>query len=114
MQYVGLVYLFAIYIFQGLKFILWDLPKQKKRDLAKKEEVERVTEFVDEIRAQLSTSIKASVKSHYRPSIEDKTRFYSNDQIAGLPTQPISNNVSPTPASDGRAMSFNKDSFDKH
>ena len=63
MQYVGLAYLFAIYIFQGLKFLLWDLPKQRKRDIAKKEEVERVTEFIDEIKTQLTASIKASIKS---------------------------------------------------
>ena len=63
MQYVGLAYLFTIYIFQGLKFLLWDLPKQRKRDMAKKEEVERVTEFIDEIKTQLTASIKASIKS---------------------------------------------------
>ena len=41
MQYVGLGFLFSLYIFQGLKFVLWDLPKERKREAAVKEEVEK-------------------------------------------------------------------------
>lgn len=32
MQYIGLAFLFSLYGFQGFKFILWDLPKEKKRE----------------------------------------------------------------------------------
>ena len=42
MQYVGLGFLFSLYLFQGLKFILYDLPREKKREAAIKEEVEKV------------------------------------------------------------------------
>ena len=41
-QYAGLGFLFSLYIFQGLKFIMYDLPKEKKRAAAVKQEVERV------------------------------------------------------------------------
>ena len=42
MQYVGLGFLFSLYLFQGLKFVLYDLPREKKREAAIKEEVEKV------------------------------------------------------------------------
>ena len=32
LQWLGLSLLFMVYIFSGLKFLIWDLPKQKKRD----------------------------------------------------------------------------------
>ena len=32
LQWLGLSILFMVYIFTGLKFLIWDLPKQKKRD----------------------------------------------------------------------------------
>ena len=41
-QYIGLVILFLIYIFQGVKFALYDLPKAKKREAAKIAEVLRI------------------------------------------------------------------------
>ena len=44
MQYVGLAFLFSLYIFQGIKFIIWDLPKEKAHDAALKHEVERIDE----------------------------------------------------------------------
>ena len=44
MQYLGLVALFAIYVFQGLKFLVWDLPRSKKRQAAKLAEIERIEE----------------------------------------------------------------------
>ena len=34
--------MFALYLFQGLKFVLWDSPKQKKRDAAKLMEIQRL------------------------------------------------------------------------
>lgn len=34
MQYGGLAFIFALYIFQGLKFVFYDLPKEKKREAA--------------------------------------------------------------------------------
>ena len=43
-QYCGLAWLFSLYIFQGLKFLFWDLPREKKRDAAKKKEVEKLDE----------------------------------------------------------------------
>ena len=33
-QYAGLGFLFSLYLFQGLKFVLWDLPHEKKREAA--------------------------------------------------------------------------------
>ena len=42
MQYIGLAALFGIYIFQGLKFIVWDMPRNRKREAAKLEEIERI------------------------------------------------------------------------
>ena len=48
MQYIGLGFLFSLYIFQGLKFVLWDLPKEKKREAAVKEEVENFDKAVQE------------------------------------------------------------------
>ena len=42
MQYVGLGFLFSLYIFQGLKFAFYDLPREKKREAAVKVEVEKV------------------------------------------------------------------------
>ena len=42
MQYVGLGFLFSLYLFQGLKFVLYDLPREKKREAAIKGEVEKV------------------------------------------------------------------------
>ena len=42
MQYIGLGFLFSLYLFQGLKFVLYDLPREKKREAAIKEEVEKV------------------------------------------------------------------------
>ena len=42
MQYIGLGFLFSLYLFQGLKFVLYDLPREKKRENAIKEEVEKV------------------------------------------------------------------------
>lgn len=42
MQYVGLGFLFSLYLFQGLKFVIWDMPKEKKRAIAIKSEVEKI------------------------------------------------------------------------
>ena len=42
MQYIGLGFLFSLYLFQGLKFVLYDLPREKKRETAIKEEVKKV------------------------------------------------------------------------
>ena len=36
--------LFLIYIFQGLKFVVYDMPKEKLREAAKLAEVERIEE----------------------------------------------------------------------
>ena len=46
MQYIGLAFLFSLYGFQGFKFILWDLPKEKKREEAKKAELNRIDEAI--------------------------------------------------------------------
>ena len=42
MQYIGLGFLFSLYLFQGLKFVLYDLPREKRREAALKDEVEKV------------------------------------------------------------------------
>ena len=42
MQYVGLALLFAIYLIQGLKFLLYDMPRDKARTKLKIAEIERV------------------------------------------------------------------------
>ena len=42
MVYVGLGVLFALYVFQAAKFLIWDLPREKKREAAKLAEVERL------------------------------------------------------------------------
>ena len=44
MQYVGLFFLFSLYIFQGLKFLIYDLPKDKKKDVEKKETLKQIEE----------------------------------------------------------------------
>jgi hypothetical protein len=35
-QYIALGWLFSLYAFQGLKFLFYDLPREKKSDEAKK------------------------------------------------------------------------------
>lgn len=46
MQYVGLGYLFSLYIFQGIKFLVWDLPREKAREIELKQEVERLDKVI--------------------------------------------------------------------
>ena len=48
MQYVGLGFLFALYLFQGIKFAVYDLPKEKKREAAVKKEIEEVDKALEE------------------------------------------------------------------
>ena len=48
MQYVGLGFLFSLYLFQGLKFVVYDLPREKKREAELKEEVERLDKKIQE------------------------------------------------------------------
>ena len=45
-QYCGLGYLFCLYIFQGIKFVVWDLPREKKRDMAKRDEVQKLEKAI--------------------------------------------------------------------
>mmetsp|Transcript_35636 Transcript_35636/g.43650 ORF Transcript_35636/g.43650 Transcript_35636/m.43650 type:complete len:82 (+) Transcript_35636:740-985(+) len=44
LQFCGIGFLFCLYIGQGLKFLLYDMPKEKRRTEAKKREVERIDE----------------------------------------------------------------------
>jgi len=44
MQYAGFGYLLTIYVSQGVKFVAYDLPKEKKRDAAKKREIKKIDE----------------------------------------------------------------------
>ena len=48
MQYAGLGFLFSLYLFQGLKFALWDLSHEKRREAAIKAEVEKVEKALQE------------------------------------------------------------------
>ena len=48
MQYVGLGFLFSLYIFQGLKFALYDLPREKKREAAIKTDIDKVDKALAE------------------------------------------------------------------
>ena len=48
MQYGGLAFIFALYVFQGLKFVLYDLPKEKKREAAVRRELENVDKALEE------------------------------------------------------------------
>ena len=52
MQYVGLGFLFSLYVFQGLKFVLWDLPREKKREAAIKDEIAKVEKALKEARTR--------------------------------------------------------------
>ena len=52
MQYVGLGFLFSLYIFQGLKFLFWDLPREKKREAAIAAEVQQVEKALKEARTR--------------------------------------------------------------
>ena len=52
MQYVGLGFLFSLYSFQGLKFVFWDLPRERKREAAIAAEVEIVEKALQEARAK--------------------------------------------------------------
>ena len=45
-QYIGLGLLFSLYIFQGLKYLLFDLPRNRKREQLKLEELQKVDEIV--------------------------------------------------------------------
>ena len=64
MQYVGLGFLFSLYLFQGLKFVLYDLPRENKREAAVKQEIEKVDRALSEAK---SRSIVARNQSN--PSI---------------------------------------------
>ena len=48
MQYVGLGFLFSLYLFQGLKKFFWDLPREKKREDAIEAEVQKVEQALKE------------------------------------------------------------------
>ena len=52
MQYVGLGFLFSLYVFQGLKFLFWDLPREKKRETAIEAEVQQVEKALKEARTR--------------------------------------------------------------
>ena len=52
MQYVGLGFLFSLYIFQGVKFLIWDLPREKKREAALAAEVQQVEKALKEARTR--------------------------------------------------------------
>ena len=45
---MGLGFLFSLYLFQGLKFVVYDLPREKKREAELKEEVERLDKQIQE------------------------------------------------------------------
>ena len=49
MQYIGLGFLFSLYAFQGIKFLVWDLPKEKAREEAKKAELSRMDEAIQRL-----------------------------------------------------------------
>ena len=51
--------MFTLYILQGLKFLFWDLPKEKVRDEAKKKEITRL----DIVFNQSITAYKTSIQS---------------------------------------------------
>lgn len=38
-QFIGIGYLFALYAVQGVKFIYWDIPKEKARTEKKKDKI---------------------------------------------------------------------------
>ena len=42
MQYAGLGFIFSLYLFQGLKFLFWDLPRERKREAAIEAELQQV------------------------------------------------------------------------
>ena len=45
-QYIALGFLFSLYIAQGIKFLVYDLPREKKRDELKRKEVEKLGEEI--------------------------------------------------------------------
>ena len=53
-QWIGLTILFGVYVFQGMKFLIWDAPRQKKRDALKLLEVERMNDAIKELHSKLS------------------------------------------------------------
>ena len=57
-QYIGLAFVFSIYIFQGLKYLFFDMPRQRVRVAAKLAEVDRVDKAnsrIDEVNTQILT-----------------------------------------------------------
>ena len=48
-QYAGLAYLFALYAFQGLKFLFFDLPKERERDELKKSQLEQIDQEIKKV-----------------------------------------------------------------
>ena len=48
MQYGGLVFIFLLYVFQGLKFVFYDMPKEKKREAAVRRQLEDVDKALEE------------------------------------------------------------------
>ena len=47
MQFVGLGLLFGIYVVQGVKFIVWDMPREKLRTQKKIEEIDRINKALE-------------------------------------------------------------------
>jgi len=60
MQYIGLGWIFVLYVFQGFKFLIWDLPKERKREEAQKEELGKID---DEIIFALANKAKPDTRN---------------------------------------------------
>ena len=62
-QYVGLGFLFSLYIFQGLKFALYDLPRERKREAAVKKEIELIDKALQEAGKRATIISKSSLRT---------------------------------------------------
>ena len=87
-QIASLIGLFLIYILQALKFLLYDKPKQKKRDAAKIAEIKRFEELAaQKVREQLELNGQL-ISSRDSETLNVRTISQYTDQIlreGGLP-----------------------------
>ena len=74
MQYVGLGFLFSLYLFQGLKFVLYDLPREKRREAALKDEVEKVDKQLQMARnrSYIGADVSKAHVPNNLPAIDEK------------------------------------------
>lgn len=79
-QYIGLGFMFSLYLFQGLKFALYDLPREKKRELKKIAEIERQQR---ELEREAEDEEYEALKTHDLDEIEEET-LKSRDSVESL------------------------------